>query len=186
MMRHAHGSITPAALYGDTMHMQVGWTADDEAVLQQLRPSSNDGSTAQYPPLLLIANKCDLGVPSSHSDPATADGTPGHGVPPAVDASTNGAGPQDSRAAPCDAVSHAASPVAAAMPAALRSAASAVVHTSAKTGEGLEALKQAVLTLTDTPQLATGAPLCNSEGAPELLDGRQRSCNAAAYMWKCA
>lgn len=47
---------------------------------------------------------------------------------------------------------------AAAVPEAWRDAVSAVVQTSARTGAGLAALKHAVLTLTNSPQLSSGAP----------------------------
>ena len=140
----------------DSVHLQAGWTADDEAVLQQLRPFSDDGSTAQYPPLLMIANKCDLAAPSSCSDLPTADSIAVDGVPIDAESATNGAVPLDSQAAAPHTSSQAAPPTEALMPDAARFAASAVVRTSAKTGEGLEALKRAVLTLTDTPQLAAG------------------------------
>ena len=110
--------------------MQAGWTADDEAVLQQLRPAgllpggNGGGPAGGHPPLLLVHNKCDLagGDGGGGDDDGTAAGT-------AADAT---------------------------VPEAWRAAVSGVVQTSARTGAGLDALKQAVLTLTDSPQLASG------------------------------
>ena len=148
------------------VRLQAGWTADDAAVLQQLRPLGDSDSAAQYPPLLLLVNKCDLAADSGLSDLATADYLRGNGVPLAAGSAATGAPPQDSQAAVPLGSNPAASPIDAAIPAAVRSATSAVVHTSAKTGEGLQALKQAVLTLTDTPQLSGGVPPPVSDTAP--------------------
>jgi tRNA U34 5-carboxymethylaminomethyl modifying GTPase MnmE/TrmE len=140
------------------VRLQAGWTADDATVLQQLRPLVDSDSAAQYPPLLLLVNKCDLAAPSGSLDHATADRLTANGMSLAADSSAaTGALPQGSPAAMPGASTPAASTTDATLPAAVRSAASAVVHTSAKTGEGLQALKQAVLTLTDTPQLSGGA-----------------------------
>jgi hypothetical protein len=150
--------------------LQAGWTADDEAVLHQLRPPSKPDSAAQYPPLLLLVNKCDLAAASGLSDPATADCLRANGVPLAAGSAATGAHHQDSQAAVPRNSNPAASPIDTAIPAAVRGAASAVVHTSAKTGEGLQALKQAVLTLTDTPQLSGGAPQPVSGGALTFPD----------------
>ena len=61
---------------------------------------------------------------------------------------------------------------AAAVPEAWRDAVSAVVQTSARTGAGLDALKHAVLTLTDSPQLSSGAPALH----PSRLYFRGRHC----------
>ena len=138
------------------MRLQAGWTADDEAVLQQLRPAGDQDSAAQHPPMLLLVNKCDLAAPSGMSDHVTADDVRSDGVPLSVGSTTNGDQTQDSQAAmPCTSTP-AASIVDAELPAAVRCVASAVVHTSAKTGEGLQALQHAVLALTDTPQLSAG------------------------------
>ena len=125
-------------------------------MLQQLRPAGDQDSTAQHPPLLLLVNKCDLAAASGSSELATADGWRVAGVPLTMGSATIGALPQDSQAAMPHTSTPAGAPIDAAMPAAVCCAASAVVHTSAKTGEGLQALKEAVLTLTDTPQLSAG------------------------------
>lgn len=125
-------------------------------MLQQLQPLSNGGSAAQHPPLLLIVNKCDLARHSSQPSGTAANGAAYTSALPAMAASANGAAGGSTSAAEVSADSPRASSADAFVPEAWRSAVSAVVHTSAKTGVGLDALKQAVLTLTDSPQLASG------------------------------
>lgn len=149
---------------------QAGWTADDEAVLQQLRPAGllpGRPAAAGAPPLLLVANKCDLAGGAGRSgsgSPAAAEAIGSQAAE--IDGSLVVAAANESRAA-------------AVVPEAWRGAVSAVVETSAKTGDGLSALKQAVLTLTDSPQLSSGAqsssagsnfcsPLEFLESVPEL------------------
>jgi hypothetical protein len=168
---------------------QEGWTPEDEAVLQQLRPPSLPPS-APASPLLLVVNKVDDTLPtvtSNHQTPRP----PHHSVAvplPSIASSTVQPAPTESAPAAstlpgdCDSqtiqLKVSSNACVASIPESVTARVSNAVAASAMTAGGLDDLKSIVLAMTDAADIATGMVSALSlQKCPRFSHGLLQICS---------